>query len=164
MEWRNLEAVLNEYGEKMKETYRSYLESEGVNASGSLSKSVSAQIDMDGNVYTVSLNMNEYWKWIERGRPATVNGGNGELRRAILNWIKVKPVLPRPLENGKLPTEKQLAYLISRKIHNEGYGGKRLLWKSKEDNEDYYLERIKEAMLKDVALFAEKIIFKVTIS
>lgn len=161
-EWKNLEAVLEEYGEGVRDTYRSYLESENVNASGSLSDSASVQVDVDGNVYEVSLNLKEYWKWIEGGRPPTEKDGNGELRRAILEWIRIKPVIPRPF-NGKLPTEKQLAYLISRKIHTLGYEGKGLLKRSIDDNEGY-MDKIREAMAKDVALFADKIIFKVTIS
>ena len=38
----------------------------------------------------------------------------------IREWIKVKPVLPRPGRNGKLPSTKQLAYLIGRKISKVG--------------------------------------------
>ena len=104
------------------------------------------------------MNLNEYWKWIEGGRPPTENDGNGELRRAIKQWIRVKGIIPRPLEDGKLPTENQLAYLISRKIHTLGYEGTGLLQKSIDDNEEF-MERIENAMLEDVALFAEKIIF-----
>lgn len=37
-----------------------------------------------------------------------------------MNWIKIKPVLPRPDKNGKLPTQQQLAFLIARKISREG--------------------------------------------
>lgn len=162
-EWKNLERVLEEYATSVRDTYRGYLQSEGVNASGSLSQSATVNIEVNNNIYEVSLNLNEYWKWIEGGRPPTENDGNGELRRAIKQWIRVKGIIPRPLEDGKLPTENQLAYLISRKIHTLGYEGKGLLQKSIDDNEEF-MERIENAMLEDVALFAEKIIFKVTIS
>lgn len=155
MEFKHLEKVLAEYGERVKETYRGYLQSEGVNASGSLSNSISVNVDAGDNKYEVSLNLNEYWKWLEGGRAPTKNNGNGELRRSILQWIRVKPVLPTPF-NGKLPTEEQLAYLISRKIHMEGYKGKGLLQKSQDDNEDFMLQ-IEYALLEDVSEDIDKI-------
>ena len=36
-----------------------------------------------------------------------------------MKWIEKKPVLARP-NNGIKPTNKQLAFLISRKIHDDG--------------------------------------------
>lgn len=148
MEFTHLEKVLREYAERVKATYQDYLNSEGVNASGSLRDSISIGVDVDGHRYDVFLNLNKYWKWIEGGRPPTQNNGDGELRRAILDWIRVKPVLPTPI-NGKLPTEEQLAYLISRKIHQEGYEGKGLLKQSQDDNEEF-LNNIQYAMLEDI--------------
>lgn len=148
MEFTHLEEVLREYAERVKATYQDYLDSEGVNASGSLRDSISIGVDVDGHRYDVFLNLNKYWKWIEGGRPPTQNNGDGGLRRAILDWIRVKPVLPTPI-NGKLPTEEQLAYLISRKIHQEGYEGKGLLKQSVDDNEEF-LNVVQYAMLEDI--------------
>lgn len=148
MEFRHLEEVLLQYGEKVKQTYQNKLDSEGITASGSLRDTVSVQVDVDGNKFEVALNLNSYWKWIEGGRPPTQNNGNGELRRAILQWIRTKPVIPQPF-NGKLPTEEQLAYLISRKIHNEGYEGKGVLKDSLEENEDFLIN-VQYAMLEDI--------------
>lgn len=148
MEFTHLEEVLREYAERVKTTYQGYLDSEGVNASGSLRDSISIGVDVDGHKYDVFLNLNKYWKWIEGGRGKTQNNGDGELRRAILDWIRVKPIIPKPF-NGKLPTEEQLAYLISRKIHNEGYEGKGLLKKSQDENEEFLLN-IQYAMLEDI--------------
>lgn len=155
MDFKHLEKVLVEYGERVKETYRGYLQSEGINASGSLSNTISVNVDGGENTYEVSLNLNEYWKWLEGGRAPTRNGGNGELRRNILEWIRVKPVLPKPF-NGKLPTEAQLAYLISRKIHKFGYEGKGLLRKSQDDNEEFLLQ-VEYALLEDISEDIDKI-------
>ena len=93
--------------------------------------------------------MEEYWKAIEDGRGPTKNDGNGELRRAILEWIRIKPVIPRPI-NGKLPTEAQLAFLISRKIHREGYEGRQPLKRTIERLRDEIYEDIQEAIEKDL--------------
>ena len=152
MDFSRLVEVLEQYGENVKGSYQGYLDSEGITASGSLRDSVSVGVDVDGHSYEVFLNLNKYWKWIEGGRPPTQNSGNGELRRAILEWIRVKPVIPEPF-NGKLPTEEQLAYLISRKIHREGYEGKHILEKSVNDNEDFLLNvqlALIEAVEKDM--------------
>jgi hypothetical protein len=42
----------------------------------------------------------EYWKYVEDGRKS----GKYPPLETIKKWIEVKPVLPRPLANGKLPT------------------------------------------------------------
>lgn len=156
MEFTHLEKVLQEYGERVKTTYQGKLDSEGVNATGSLKNSISVIVEKDETTIEVSLNLNHYWKWIEGGRPPTQNNGNGELRRAILDWIRVKPVLPTPF-NGKLPTEEQLAYLISRKIHTLGYEGKGLLKESQDENEEF-LMNVELALLEDVGKDIEEVL------
>lgn len=156
MEFKRVEKVLIDFAELMRDGYKERLESEGINASGSLSNSVAAQVEMNGTVFEVSLTLNEYWKYIEGGRPPTQNNGNGELRRSILQWIKVKPVLPTPYD-GKLPTEEQLAYLISRKIHKEGYEGKEPLKKTFEEVEDMLRGDLEIAFAEDIAEDIEKI-------
>lgn len=40
--------------------------------------------------------------------------------QAIKEWVKNKPVVPRPDKKGKLPSINSLTYLIGRKIANEG--------------------------------------------
>ena len=60
----------------------------------------------------------DYWKWAEYGRKP----GKFPPIEKIKEWIKVKPILPRPTD-GKLPTENQLAFLIARKIATKGTKG-----------------------------------------
>lgn len=156
MEFNRVQKVLTDFVELMRDGYKERLAADGINASGSLSNSVTANVEMDGTVFEVSLTLNEYWKYIEGGRPPTQNNGNGELRRNILQWIKVKPVLPTPF-NGKLPTEEQLAYLISRKIHREGYEGKEPLKKTFEEVEDMLKSDLEIAFAEDIAEDIEKI-------
>lgn len=156
MEFNRVQKVLTDFVELMRDGYKERLAADGINASGSLSNSVTANVEMDGTVFEVSLTLNEYWKYIEGGRPPTQNNGNGELRRNILQWIKVKPVLPKPF-NGKLPTEEQLAYLISRKIHREGYEGKEPLKKTFEEVEDMLKSDLEIAFAEDIAEDIEKI-------
>lgn len=104
------------------------LESNGTNASGDLSKSIKGIVKFDGKYVTVSIRLNEYWKYIENGTKPHFPPVD-----AIRRWISVKPVLPRPLASGKLPTENQLAYLIGRKISRFGTKPKPFLNNTKEE-------------------------------
>ena len=81
---------------------------------GSLANTASYMTKFDGRYLTISLNLQDYWKYVEDGTKP-----HFPPIEDILQWIKVKPVLPRK-RNGKLPTQKQLAYLISRKISKVG--------------------------------------------
>lgn len=85
------------------------------NATGDLSKSIKGLVKYDGKYLTVSIRLNEYWRYIENGTKPHFPPID-----AIKKWITIKPVLPRPLKNGKLPTTNQLAYLIGRKIAQKG--------------------------------------------
>lgn len=85
------------------------------NATGDLSNSIKGLVKYDGKYLTVSIRLNEYWRYIENGTKPHFPPID-----AIKKWISVKPVLPRPLKNGKLPTTNQLAYLIGRKIAKKG--------------------------------------------
>ena len=91
------------------------LEKNGSNASGMLSNSIKGKVKYDGKYVSVFVDLEDYWKYVENGTKPHFPPVD-----AIKQWIKVKPVLPRPLKDGKLPTENQLAYLIGRKISKVG--------------------------------------------
>ncbi len=147
--FENLIETLQEWGEIIAQQYKDTLNNEGITASGKLVDSVRSVFSHNGTVYEVSLSLEDYWKSIEYGRPPTQNSGNGELRRAILKWIDVKPVIKRPY-NGKLPTDEQLAYLISRKIHTLGYEGRHPLKRTIDELRADILKDIEEAIQKDL--------------
>ena len=107
--------------------------------------------------YLVVFHLQDYWKYVEGGRPKTMSGGSGELRRKILEWLEVKRILPTPMKNGKLPTPKQLAYLISRKIHKEGYKGTQDLSKATDTIWERYREEIYDAIDKETSILLSSI-------
>lgn len=148
--FEKLADTLELWGEILAEEYKNTLYFEGIEASGKLSDSVKSQFKIDGTVYEVDFQLEEYWKAVEYGRKPTENGGNGELRRNILQWIRVKPILPTPYD-GKLPTEEQLAYLISRKIHQFGYEGKQPLKKTLDANMSEMFRDIEKALAEDLS-------------
>ena len=63
---------------------------------------------------------NHYIQYLGLGRDKTKNDGDGSVREAIDNWVDSKGIKPKPI-NGILPTIDQLKYLITRKIHRDGY-------------------------------------------
>jgi hypothetical protein len=142
MEWRHLEEVLNRYGDLLCTKYKTYVP-EGT---GKLVQSVNYEVKVDGDSYIVGLNLEEYWKYVEKGRGA----GKFPPLSKIQEWIKAKPVIPRPLASGKLPTEKQLAYLIGRKIAKEGTQGQHIMDKTIEEVNNEMLMSIKMAILEDL--------------
>lgn len=91
-------------------------------ASGNLAKSIKGVVKQNGKYVIISIQLEDYWKYIENGTKP-----HWPPVDAIKKWITVKPILPRPLKSGKLPTDNQLAYLIGRKISKVGTKAKPFL-------------------------------------
>lgn len=69
---------------------------------------------------------------------------------AIQKWIEVKPVIPRPNANGKLPTTRQLAYIIAKSIGANGIAPKPILATNIEQINDVFLPLIESAIAEDI--------------
>lgn len=98
------------------------------------------------------MEMAEYWKYVENGRKS----GKFPPISAIREWVKVKPVMPRPY-NGKLPTENQLAFLIARSIANKGIRPRPIFKDSIDDLMQYLENGLEDAFTKDVEAEMDKI-------
>lgn len=108
--------ILQQYGNLIIDSYRRKLNEGGSNATGLLGNSLTTQVNAEDGIYEVTLQIQDYWKYLEYGRlPGTFPNID-----AIRKWIQVKPVLPTPSSNGKIPTLEQLTFLISRKIARDG--------------------------------------------
>lgn len=143
----NLTKVLNDFGKFLVEEYKDNLILNDKNASDELYNSVKYIVDT-GTKGRIELNLSlaHYWKYIEQGRKP----GKFPPISAIERWIEIKPVIPRPMKNGKLPTTQQLTYLISRKIAIEGIEPQHLLQQSVNSVMDSMMEFITEAITKDL--------------
>ena len=118
-----------------------------------LSDTITAQVEVDGKSFTASLNMNFYWKYLEGGtRP------HWPPSSAILNWVQIKPVIPRPDGNGRIPTQKQLAFLISRKIAKHGTEGTHGFQATRDAILPMYYEKIEQALAEDVGAFVKTVL------
>lgn len=154
----HIKQVLKAYSEAAEDTYKRILVREGKPASGELLNSVHARVVGDDNIaYEVVLDLAYYWKFIEGGSKGSESSPAGAVYKshwppadAILDWIRVKPILPRPLENGKLPTPRQLAYLIGRKIKTKGIEPVPVLAETIEELNRRFMEEIKTALALDV--------------
>lgn len=116
-----IQDLINQFVLTLKDT----IANNGSNASGKLSQSIKGKVKQNGKWLEVSISLEDYWKYIEYGTRPHFPPIN-----AIKQWIKVKPILPRPLSNGKLPTTDQLAFLIGRKISKVGTKPRPFLQKS----------------------------------
>ena len=144
MEFKHLQEVLAEYSKEIEERYKQNLEDSGRKATGNLITSVTTKVVVDGNELAIDLDLADYWKYVENGRSA----GRFPPVNKILEWIRIKPVLPYPDARGNLPTEEQLAFLIGRKIAEEGFEGSNDLSDTLEEVD--YEKRIIQALDADI--------------
>ena len=143
--WDNLYKVLNDYAVEFRNALQdSYIEDDRL-ASGELINSCEYIIEKDNISISVSIQIADYYKYIESGTKP-----HWPPVDAMLNYVKVKPILPRPDSRGKLPTPEQLAYLIGRKISQVGTEGTNNFHKTAEQVNEKYLPLIEEAITKDV--------------
>lgn len=161
----NLIKVLEEYGKEAETLYKAKI-TEGrppygtKNASGELLNSVRWGMRVNGRTYEVTLSLAEYWKYVEGGAQGRETSPFGAVYpahwppvSAIREWIDIKPVIPRPGRNGRIPTKDQLAFLISRNIARHGIEPFPALSRTVEELNAKYSERIAEAVSRDVAAF-----------
>ena len=113
----HLQGALDVFIDDFVKTYKSLLKRDNKKATGNLIDSVKPlELEFANNKYTGSISLASYWKYVEYGRR---KGGKFPPFDKILEWVKVKPVLPREI-NGIKPTQKQLTFLICRKIARDG--------------------------------------------
>lgn len=75
-----------------------------------------------GETLQLVLMLPDYWQYIEEGRPPTQQSEGGVLYPAILEWVKVKRIVPQPNpKTKKVPKIEQLAWAITKKIHKRGF-------------------------------------------
>ena len=149
----SLAAVLQEYAVAVRNLYQDRLILHDRIATGGLLNSVEVHVDYNGTAYEVKMDLADYWRYVEMDTEP-----HWPPPSAILKWIQAKPILPRPMKNGKLPTPEQLAFLIGRKIAVFGTKGIPDLTDSVEDMNKAYQERIAAALAHDVGSYIRKLV------
>ena len=142
----HVQAVMEEMAIAIRNEYQDNLIRNDRIASGDLLNNIEYEVTRGDFTVTIYVKMRDYWYYVENGRKA----GKWPPIQNILDWIKIKPVLPRPNAEGKLPTPQQLAFLIARKIGEEGTQGTHDLRKATDTIWDTFEDRLYEAIDADV--------------
>ena len=151
-ELSELTRTLQEIAEEVKKVYKGHLWDSDRVASGNLFASVQSEVRVQGTTYEVVLHLQDYWKYVEEDtRP------HWPPPDAILRWISVKNIIPRPDDKGRIPKPEQLAFLIGRKISEKGTEGTHDLQHTKEEVLPRYWERIQEALTHDAIIYIGKV-------
>lgn len=114
MEFLNLNKFLNDYAKNIEDIYKGELQSRNYR----IAESVNISVNILEHNYQIVMKLDDYWKWIENGRKP----GKMPPISAITKWIKDKNIKPREPNI----TEKQLSFLIARKIGMDGIKPKNL--------------------------------------
>ena len=139
-----IEQILYDVAYQVAIDYQNELRSFDSIASGALNN-VDFEVEIKGGTYKIYLILQDYWKYVEYGRKPGKFPNVGKLQE----WIKIKPVIPRPLTNGIVPTEKQLTFMIGNSIKEKCIQPKPALANALIKNETQ-LNKIKEAVGKSL--------------
>lgn len=145
--------VLKEYAETVSAIYKDKLMSNGHLAGGWLLRSIRTQVVIGDRSVAVDMDLAEYWKYVEYDTKPHFPPPH-----ALLQWIQIKPVLPQPDAQGRIPTPKQLAFLIGRKISQKGTKGTHDLAESVEYVNALYEQRIEDAIVEDIGSVTDAVI------
>lgn len=152
MEFTNVIQFLNDFGKELEDKYQRKLVNDDAVDSGKLLNSIRYIFNKNNTSFEISMEMAEYWKYVENGRKS----GKFPPISAIREWVKVKQVIPRPY-NGKLPTENQLAFLIARSISKNGIRPRPIFNDTLDDAMNDFENGLEDAFTKDVENEMDKI-------
>ena len=148
MKFSRTESLLNSFAQTIVNRYKDKISEY---ASGKLYKTINYSITSKSDSYLVTINLEDYWKFIERVRRA---GAKMPPVEAIENWIKIRKIIPRPivLKSGKqrVPTIPQLAYVIARSIAKQGIKPRPFMRESIEDTMKDFQSKLTAAVREDV--------------
>jgi hypothetical protein len=152
MDLTNTTQAVAESLEIFREAMKEQLSAKNINASGKLDDSIEdVMVTSDGFV-SGSVRALSYWYYTNYGRGPTVRGssGKGVVRERIRQWIDDKGIVPRDAANGRKVTKDELAFLIARKIHREGYEAKLYISEVEEQVIPIVSDIIEQALFKDL--------------
>ena len=166
--YENTKEVLQDFAEALVDAYRQGLKEYNAITSKNhfLYDSVSVHtVSVDGGHMVVSINLAEYWKYVEAGREAYGSGYKDHMPPidAIEQWIKNKPFIPSDTQRGAkgaftatlgaldVDTEtRSLAWAVATNIAKNGIEPKPILRDSLKETMKNFKTLISEALAKDV--------------
>jgi hypothetical protein len=120
MNLNNIKTALKIVGDQIVKTMRSNLQRNNSNATGRLSNSIESKVVQIQDDVKLEISMEDYGAAVDSGRKPSRRGGpNQNWASKIDVWASAKGISPR---QGM--TEKQMIFLITRKINRSGYKAK----------------------------------------
>lgn len=113
-----LEKILNEWNERQQAAILTEFNNKGLRASGSFEKELSGETTVNETNANTKIEGAKHSRWLQDGREPTSPGaprGNPSLQEIILKWIDDKGINPTDI------SKVSLSWIISNKIHREGY-------------------------------------------
>lgn len=145
IKWNRLYRTLQEFGWDFIKTARKYLSENDTNASGTLSDSMEYEVEINDDMMSVGVWIEDYWYYVENGRKP----GKRPPIPKIEEWVLIKPVEPREI-NGRVPSVKQLSFAIANKIAKEGTEPQPFFRRAVEETKRKYEPLIAEAIQEDL--------------
>lgn len=136
--------------QQIADVYQKKMQNAGYDPSGELMK-FNWVTEIHGALFELYFNLPEYWVYAENGR----RPGKFPPPDAILKWIQFKRLVPRAI-NGKVPTAKQLVYLVSRKIAKTGTKGKHLLQQTIDETYNNLVDQLVDVITNEIEKELEK--------
>lgn len=141
-----LEKTVEQFLRDLCKKWQECLRRDGKKATGDLIRSIKPlPLKTAASKLVGSIQAADYWKYVEKGR----RPGKFPPVSKIEKWIEVKPVRPKPM-NGKMPTTKQLAFLIARSIAANGIKPGKQFHEAFEWTWTIYEPKISAAVSKDM--------------
>ena len=151
-----LQKVLQDLANDIRDNYKEHLEfNDRYTKEHKLIDSVKTQVVVGDQAYEVTMTLNDYWKYVEYDTKPHFPPVS-----KILEWVEIKPVIPRPLASGKIPSPKQLTFLIGRAIYEHGTTGTHDLEKVKDGVIPWYKEKIAIALGHDMENYIRKLVME----
>lgn len=141
MEWKNTISTLEEYRKFIEDTAKGEMPRDW-----RLRKDIVFNLQINDDVFEITFKAKSYWIFAERGR----RPGKWPPFSKIEDWIVRRRITPYPLPSGRIPTRKQLTFLISRKIGLKGTEGRHFINRAITKDEKYWTERLKDALTADI--------------
>lgn len=142
----NVLKTLDDYAREFEDMLKRSLVNSDRVATGTLLSSIETEVTLNGLTMSVVFKAEDYLYWVNNGRKPSAKFPPPD---KILEWVIAKPVLPRPDASGKLPTQKQLAFLIGRKIKEQGYKGSHDVEMTTETLNAKYIPLLQKALQED---------------
>ena len=161
----NVMETLEQYAQEVRNLYQDKLIENDRIASGQLLNSIEYQVIHNGVEYEVQLTLEKYWKYLEHGISGKEHNTDRPFKHttwgaynAILEWVKVKPVLPRPDKDGKLPTPKTLAGAITASLIKNGIEPGNEMRDSIQEVNARYKDKLVIALHKDMEVIMKVLV------